>query len=177
MAGWFKFYNATIHDRRFKHIARKTGRPNAEVLGIWITTLALANDSPEPGRLLMLPDIPMNISDIADLCGVPFEVARDIFIQFKHLGLIGLIDSAWEVIGWSAYKAPKRYRDQKRLSILERDGHVCRYCGKAAEHVDHVIPKSQGGPDDSDNLVAACAFCNQSKGARTPEQAGMVLHA
>lgn len=64
-----------------------------------------------------------------------------------------------------------------RERVLERDSNICRYCGAPATHVDHVVPKCQGGDDDPDNLVAACALCNLSKGGRTPEQAGMVLNA
>ena len=52
---------------------------------------------------------------------------------------------------------------------------TCVYCGKPAAHMDHVIPKSQGGTDGDANLVPACAKCNLSKGARTPEEAGMEM--
>lgn len=53
------------------------------------------------------------------------------------------------------------------------DGY-CAYCGKklagkATWHLEHVIPKSQGGRD-KDNLVAACPRCNMSKGILTPSQ-------
>lgn len=62
-----------------------------------------------------------------------------------------------------------------RQKIFKRDQYTCRYCGAKAEHMDHVIPRVQGGSDKPENLVAACAPCNLSKGGRTPEQAGMVL--
>ena len=38
-----------------------------------------------------------------------------------------------------------------------------------------MIPVCQGGRTTWQNLVAACLACNQSKGGRTPEQAGMRL--
>lgn len=48
---------------------------------------------------------------------------------------------------------------------------MCVYCKKRkAEHLDHVVPKSKGGASDSNNLVPACARCNISKHARTPEE-------
>lgn len=45
----------------------------------------------------------------------------------------------------------------------------CVYC--AAEpppklHADHLIPRRRGGPESGDNLVWACAPCNQRKHAR-----------
>jgi len=64
---------------------------------------------------------------------------------------------------------------QIRRAIFKRDSHTCRYCGARAQHVDHIVPRSQGGSDELDNLVASCARCNLSKGGRTPEQAGMEL--
>ena len=62
-------------------------------------------------------------------------------------------------------------------SILRRDGHVCQYegCNRRANTVDHVIPRCQGGKSTWNNLVACCMICNQLKGGRTPEQAGMKL--
>lgn len=47
----------------------------------------------------------------------------------------------------------------------------CAYCGAPdAKHIDHVIPRCQGGTDDLANLARACARCNARKGPRTPEQ-------
>lgn len=50
-----------------------------------------------------------------------------------------------------------------RSIILERDNHTCRYCDAAAEHVDHVIPRSRGGLNAPWNLIASCASCNLQK--------------
>ena len=63
-----------------------------------------------------------------------------------------------------------------RRNLLRRDAHTCQYCG-AAERLtlDHVLPRSRGGTDAWDNLVAACTRCNSRKGNRTPEEAGMPL--
>lgn len=52
---------------------------------------------------------------------------------------------------------------QLRQRVLQRDGHVCNYCGDVATHVDHIIPVAAGGTDSMDNLTAACARCNQKK--------------
>ena len=57
-----------------------------------------------------------------------------------------------------------------RRMIMERDEGRCRYCGRPAEHVDHVLPYSRGGSDDPGNLVAACAPCNLDKRDQTPAE-------
>ena len=63
-----------------------------------------------------------------------------------------------------------------RKNILRRDGFRCQYCGtRGALTVDHVLPKSRGGRDRWENLVAACVPCNNRKGNRTPEEAKMPL--
>ena len=59
--------------------------------------------------------------------------------------------------------------------ILERDAHICQYCGAKANTIDHVQPKSRGGSNNPGNLVSACGRCNSRKGDKTPEEAGMPL--
>ena len=56
------------------------------------------------------------------------------------------------------------YRWRKlRAAILNRDRHTCRYCGAPAITVDQKIPRSSGGTDHPQNLVAACQPCNRRK--------------
>ncbi|MDP9987677.1 5-methylcytosine-specific restriction endonuclease McrA [Arthrobacter oryzae] len=62
-----------------------------------------------------------------------------------------------------------------RRGVLRRDGHKCAYCGKAAHTIDHVHPKSRGGADSWENLVAACLRCNNVKGDHTPTEMGWSL--
>ena len=63
-----------------------------------------------------------------------------------------------------------------RKNVLRRDGNRCQYCGsRHSLTVDHVLPKSRGGRDTWENLVAACVRCNNKKGDRTPKEAGMPL--
>lgn len=74
------------------------------------------------------------------------------------------------------YRRPIAY---SRANILIRDGFRCQYCGArkpAAElNQDHVLPRARGGPASWENIVASCYRCNQKKGNRTPEEAGMKL--
>jgi len=61
--------------------------------------------------------------------------------------------------------------------VMKRDHYTCQYegCHRRADTIDHIIPLCQGGRTVWQNLVACCLGCNQSKGGRTPEQAGMCL--
>lgn len=62
-----------------------------------------------------------------------------------------------------------------RRTVFQRDGHRCQYCGRQAENLDHVVPRSQGGEHTWTNVVAACRRCNTKKGGRTPIEAGLDL--
>jgi len=49
----------------------------------------------------------------------------------------------------------------------------CYWCGKKVGdtyHVDHVIPLDKGGSNGPENIVIACPFCNDSKGAKLPHE-------
>ena len=62
-----------------------------------------------------------------------------------------------------------------RRAVFARDHWTCQYCGKAAENVDHVIPRSVGGGHIWENVVAACRRCNSKKENRLPQDAGLRL--
>lgn len=62
-----------------------------------------------------------------------------------------------------------------RRGVLRRDGQRCAYCGAGATTIDHVLPRSRGGADSWENLVACCLRCNNIKGDRTPQEMGWAL--
>jgi 5-methylcytosine-specific restriction endonuclease McrA len=74
-------------------------------------------------------------------------------------------------------KAPRNAVALTRKNIIRRDRHTCQYCGiqTGPMTTDHVIPKRIGGRDSWENLVCACVRCNNKKGDRIPEEAGMAL--
>ena len=65
-------------------------------------------------------------------------------------------------------------RRLSRRAILARDGFRCQYCGSARHlTIDHVVPRSRGGPNSWENVVTSCAPCNVRKGACLPSEVGM----
>ncbi len=66
-----------------------------------------------------------------------------------------------------------------RSNVYRRDRHRCQYCGshQAASELtlDHVQPRSRGGPTTWRNIVVSCFGCNSRKANRSPEEAGMPL--
>ncbi len=84
------------------------------------------------------------------------------------------------VIRLLAYRhIPQQTRALSRKNILLRDHNTCQFCGGAFPAsdltLDHVVPRSRGGRSSWENLVACCYGCNNRKGDRTPEEAGLQL--
>ena len=76
-------------------------------------------------------------------------------------------------------RIPRQNRSVSRKGIILRDGGECQYCRQKLPAkdltLDHVIPRSRAGESTWENLVACCFRCNNKKGNRTPQEAGMIL--
>ena len=79
---------------------------------------------------------------------------------------------------------PRRFRRQVTNTFLfARDGYSCQYCGRHRSELrgrqfltrDHILPISRGGTNAWQNVVTSCSPCNNRKGNRVPEEAGMHL--
>lgn len=116
---------------------------------------------------------------------VPFQHA--VKMLFRKVAVVVEGDETRPDIGphpWPKVLRLVRYVYQKWLDrparwhrggVFIRDGHRCAYCGKKADTIDHVLPRSRGGEWSWLNCVAACEGCNHDKGDRTPEEARMPL--
>lgn len=60
-----------------------------------------------------------------------------------------------------------------RRRVAEQARHRCGYCLSTESivgtpmDVEHIIPESQGGPTEEQNLWLSCSLCNSYKGTRT----------
>jgi hypothetical protein len=59
-----------------------------------------------------------------------------------------------------------------RATVIWRAADRCEYCGlaqagqEAVFHIDHVIPRTAGGPTTEENLALACVSCSLHKAAK-----------
>jgi 5-methylcytosine-specific restriction endonuclease McrA len=60
----------------------------------------------------------------------------------------------------------------RNLPVWEKTNGHCHLCGERlydddwhVDHVDHVIPKADGGTNEDWNLLPSCSFCNGMKKA------------
>jgi hypothetical protein len=108
--------------------------------------------------------------------------------KYKLDGVSGLVDKLahalrdasahlYEIEGRTAARADCHSLADKevRQKVWELTGGRCTYCDCQLENggtvgasfvVEHVVPRSCGGPDNIANYVPACASCNNSKGDR-----------
>lgn len=118
-------------------------------------------------------EIPRRKAIRAVVSGRAFVLDPATLSRHLELGVIRLIiyPSA------TAYPESKLLLGRIERRVLKRDQGICQYegCQNKATTVDHVVPLCQGGKSTWQNLVAACLSCNQKKGGRTPDQAGMRL--
>ncbi len=98
------------------------------------------------------------------------RTVRSVTLEFKVPAVIRFL---------RAIRGRRRVIKFSRENVYSRDRGRCQYCAKAvARHeftYDHVIPKRLNGQTRWENVVVSCTPCNQKKGGRTPEQAGMQL--
>jgi 5-methylcytosine-specific restriction endonuclease McrA len=98
------------------------------------------------------------------------RTVRSVTLEFKVPAVIRFL---------RAVRGGKRAVKFSRENVYSRDKGRCQYCSlKVPRHdftYDHIVPRAQGGHTSWENVVVCCTPCNQRKGGRTPEQAGLRL--
>ena len=63
----------------------------------------------------------------------------------------------------------RRIGPTRRAEVYERDDNKCVECG-ATERltIDHIVPISKGGSNETENLQTMCEPCNGKKGNKVP---------
>lgn len=68
------------------------------------------------------------------------------------------------------YKSPltgSQYREMVISLLRQRDGHCCWICGdfvlEGEDQIDHVMLRSKGGTNNSENLKLAHSWCNMKR--------------
>jgi hypothetical protein len=80
-----------------------------------------------------------------------------------------------KLAGWTYQRGEQFGWENVKMYVRARDKHMCMYCGAVMPpnlEVDHIVPRSRGGSNRPDNLVAACHECNVEKANKTAFEYG-----
>lgn len=171
---WIKLTTSMFDNRKIKHL-RKLPEGNNIVL-IWVMLLTMAGRCNSNGFIFLTENIPYTPKMLSDELGFDENVIQVALSALEKFEMIRRDGEFLSIPGWEEHQnaeglekireqTRKRmvdYRARKREGITSV-GENCVYCGKPANTVDHLIPKSKGGPDKSWNLVPCCRNCNSSK--------------
>lgn len=141
-------------------------------------TVACAECAVDPRRLIRFVNLPM----AEDPIHIEHERRLQRIEQRAALIRTALDDLDDEIIAMKRRlrRGERRQEVSRRVRelVIWRDQWHCRYCSHLLDRhsyqIDHVFPLP-AGPSTADNLVLACRTCNNRKGNRTPEAAGMIL--
>lgn len=149
-----------------KGLPGRAGEPPAKTRGLNLPKVLVLNASYEP----------LNICSWRRAIVLVLKGKAE---QIEHNGKLVYADFPLPtVIRLRSYvKIPYKEITLSRRNVLHRDNYTCQYCGDRRHDltIDHIVPRSKGGEDSWENVVAACLKCNVKKGDRTPKQAGMAL--
>lgn len=171
---WIKLSTDIFSNRKIKQLQYI---PNGDtIFFVWIRLLVLAADTNDCGQIYMVKDKPYSRSQLAAVIERSVDVVGESIKTFIDFDMISIDDGIITIKNWEKYQnvsgmekvreqarmRMRDYRERKKLGITSV-GSNCVYCGKPANTVDHIIPKSKGGQDTDWNLVPSCKSCNSSK--------------
>ena len=114
---------------------------------------------------------------ITMLCQGKVEVVSEYDREVRSVSVTFKLPSVIRLLRYITIKRRIDYVPFSRANIYARDDHRCQYCGLGHPigdlTFDHVVPVSQGGKKNWENIVTSCISCNRRKGGRTPAQADM----
>ena len=118
---------------------------------------------------------------LADRIAVAFAVGKypgeqQVEYESRRAALIGKRSKQWQhAERWGHRLLPIVARQAGLCGDPSRDK-TKKGCGcylyalpPTAVHLDHIIPRKQGGPNTEDNIQALCSYCNASAGAKYEE--------
>src|SRR5699024_10465626 len=119
-----------------------------------------------------LTAVPLRRAVVLVVCGKAEVVHEDPAGLILHAATMSM--EMPSVIRLSTYvRVPYRARvPLTRAGLMYRDRYRCAYCAGKADTIDHVVPRSRGGPHSWQNCVACCAKCNHRKADRTLGELG-----
>ncbi len=90
---WFRFYVEACHDPKLRRL-----KPSERWL--WVSVLAIARQSCEPGLLLISELEAYTVVEIADFAALPVRDVKAGMAKLAAAGMVELANGCWEVPRW-----------------------------------------------------------------------------
>lgn len=167
-------YTEVLTDSKIGKVCQMTAEPLATVLGVWVTLLCRANDSPERGTLLIAANYPVTVEDLAMQCGIGTDTVEAILEQFKALCMIVQEAGVYHVTNWDKRQHMCFGRNRTnpkyiawRKTVFERDNYTCKKCySRGGRLVAHHIKRwadCENSRYDVDNGLTLCKECHKQE--------------
>lgn len=157
---WFRVYTEVRHDPKLKRLARDLDWSVATAVGVWVTVLAIAGESPTRGVLLLAPGVPADERDLEDAADVA-DAAGWISAMVK-LDLLGRReDGALFVTHWSSRQfvsddsAPRVKAARARARDAEAVTAPDRYSNGPETEAEAEAQAETDAEDDDEQMPAA----------------------
>jgi hypothetical protein len=116
---WFRIYNEITTDRKITRAADIAGVSKMTALGVWVTMLALASESPRRGVLLVSEGVPVTPGEIIRDCELESPA---IIAALESLKMIRVAGGVMEIVKWgqrqpnsdSSAARTRQYRERKK---------------------------------------------------------------
>jgi len=136
---WFRLYSEMLHDRKLARVSRREQIPKTTLLGIWVSLLCIANDSPIRGTLMIGEDLPMTMPEIADELEISESDLSNIWNTLIAVGMIEFHDECFCIASW----------DKRQFKSDSSNERVKRYREKQSDN-DVTLPKRYSNALDTD---------------------------
>ena len=98
---WLRLYNETLHDRKIAKIARQTDHPKMLIIGVWVSLLMMASESPTRGRLMIGEHLAADWDDLLHELDMSDETYRPIHAAFLNAGMLYFDeDDCYVIANW-----------------------------------------------------------------------------
>jgi DnaD/phage-associated family protein len=122
---WFRLYSEILDDKKIKRICRVTPCSKAEVIGVWVCILSLANDSCKRGSLMMSDKVAYDLDDIEEITGVQQSKLEELMNLFIDLDMLTDTENGYEITNWNGRqfksddgtKRVQEYRNKKSETL------------------------------------------------------------
>lgn len=145
---WFRLYSDVLHDKKITRTSVQVRQPKALVLGLWVTILSLANDSPERGKLLISDGIPLTLDEILYEAGLNGE-GQPIIDEFIKANMLSIEDGTVTVTHWQDRQFASDHSRERVRQYRERQRTVTE---TEEKRYSNVTVTAQESEEESDIL-------------------------